>query len=234
MVYILCKLIQRTDKKTIKECIDEYIQEIIIKKDTLFNIKGFTLNEEQKENVIKLLESKNNYDWKKSTYIYSDMNFGYIGAYCMECLAMALHICYTEGDIYTIAILRITSMGGDADSVGSVVGQILGAYYGFSMIPNNWYEPVFKHDRGSILYRTIKLYEYTIDKENNNLIITHVKLLLKHKILKCLKYISLYNNTNKKLFSSMDHLYDSIKIDENVVISGGNYYELYLKNKQNY
>jgi ADP-ribosylglycohydrolase len=242
MVYILCKLIKRTDTKKIKDCIDEYIQEII-KKDRLFVIKDFTFNQEMKDNVIKLLncqeiEYKNDKqqkfkisNWKNSTYTYSDTTNGYIGSYCMECLAMALHICYNYGHDYNNAILRITSMGGDADSVGSVVGQILGAYHGFKNIPEKWCEPVFQHDGGSILYRTIKLYEYTTDVKGNKEFIKHVQLMLQHKILKNLYYLQLYDNTNDVLKHKLNEMYDHINT---LNMSGGKYHNMYIKNKEKY
>lgn len=44
-------------------------------------------------------------------------------------MAMALHIVYHTNSFFE-AVLWAVNMGGDCDSVGSVVGQIAGAMYG--------------------------------------------------------------------------------------------------------
>ena len=47
-------------------------------------------------------------------------------------------------------------MGGDADSVGCVAGQILGALYGFKQLESKLVELVLKWDQDySLLKRTI-------------------------------------------------------------------------------
>ena len=53
-------------------------------------------------------------------------------------------------------------MGGDADSVGSIVGQILGAYYGHTAIPFTWAQAVWHWDKGSVLHRVIKLHDLAL------------------------------------------------------------------------
>lgn len=47
----------------------------------------------------------------------------------MDALSMALHIVY-HTESFADAVLWAVNMGGDCDSVGSVVGQIAGAMYG--------------------------------------------------------------------------------------------------------
>lgn len=57
------------------------------------------------------------------------MSPGYVGSYCMDALAMALHIVWYNKDFYSVA-LRSANMGGDCDTVGAIAGQIAGAIYG--------------------------------------------------------------------------------------------------------
>ncbi len=40
------------------------------------------------------------------------------------------------------ALVAAVNLGGDADTIGAVCGQIAGAYYGFSAIPKKWLEAV--------------------------------------------------------------------------------------------
>ena len=39
-------------------------------------------------------------------------------------------------------MIAAVNLGGDSDSIGAVYGQIAGAYYGFSAIPERWYTVV--------------------------------------------------------------------------------------------
>ena len=39
-------------------------------------------------------------------------------------------------------MIAAVNLGGDSDSIGAVYGQIAGAYYGFSAIPERWYKAV--------------------------------------------------------------------------------------------
>lgn len=47
-------------------------------------------------------------------------------------------------------ISQIVNMRGDADSTGSVVGQLAGALYGYKSIPQHWLAAVYKWDNGGI------------------------------------------------------------------------------------
>jgi len=54
---------------------------------------------------------------------------GYIGSYCMDALAMALHtVIYS--DSFAEVVIKNADMGGDCDTVASIAGQIAGALYG--------------------------------------------------------------------------------------------------------
>ena len=52
-------------------------------------------------------------------------------------LAMALHAVYHTSTFHD-AIGHAVNLCGDADSTGSIAGQIAGAFYGFSSIPETW------------------------------------------------------------------------------------------------
>ena len=39
-------------------------------------------------------------------------------------------------------MLAAVNLGGDSDSIGAVYGQLAGAYYGFSAIPEEWIRQV--------------------------------------------------------------------------------------------
>lgn len=106
-----------------------------------------------------------NWNWKSDDFKYSvervKHNSGYIGSYCMDGLAMALHVLY-KTDSFESAILKVVNLRGDADSVGSVVGQIAGAYYGIDSIPKPWVEKINNWDNNEIGLRGYILYNLSI------------------------------------------------------------------------
>ncbi len=57
------------------------------------------------------------------------MQPGYIGSYCMDALAMALHTVWFNESFEEVALVN-ANMGGDCDTVGAIAGQIAGAIYG--------------------------------------------------------------------------------------------------------
>ena len=104
-------------------------------------------------------EDKNNeinWNWKDNNFKYNEkrvaQNPGYIGSYCMDCMAMALHILYTTKS-FKEAILKSVNLRGDADSLSAVVGQIAGAYYGIDAIPKEWKEALNQWDNNEIALR---------------------------------------------------------------------------------
>jgi ADP-ribosyl-[dinitrogen reductase] hydrolase len=102
-----------------------------------------------------------NWNWRAADFTYSPTRTmkqgGYVGSYCMDAMSMAFYRCYHSQD-YCDALLRAAGMGGDADSVGSIVGQILGAYFGHTAIPFSWAQAVWRWDQGSVLARVRKLH----------------------------------------------------------------------------
>ena len=70
----------------------------------------------------------------------------------MDGLAMALHVLYTTNS-FKEAVLKGVNLCGDADSVGSVIGQIAGAFYGLDSIPKDWIETINRWDNNEIALR---------------------------------------------------------------------------------
>eukprot|EP01084_Bolivina_argentea_P046330 85316_1 len=58
---------------------------------------------------------------------------GYFGSYCMDGLAMGLHSLYNSNS-FGETIKNAVNMLGDADSTGSIAGQLAGAWYGFKNV----------------------------------------------------------------------------------------------------
>ena len=76
----------------------------------------------------------------------------------MDCMAMSLHILYHTTS-FQQAIDVASKLCGDADTVAAVVGQMAGAFYGFSTFPAKWLDDLYKYDRGKIAIRTFILSE---------------------------------------------------------------------------
>ena len=121
-----------------------------------YNSVNFLAHSQQEGN-----DKDRNWNWKSSDFKYSETRAkkqpSYIGSYCMDGLAMALHILYTT-DSFESAILKSTNLCGDSDSVSSVVGQIAGAYYEMDGIPANWIKTLNKWDHNEIALRGYILY----------------------------------------------------------------------------
>ena len=65
---------------------------------------------------------------------------------------MALNILYTTKN-FKEEILKAVNIRGDADSLGSVVGQIAGAFYGLKGIPGDWVKTINQWDDNEIALR---------------------------------------------------------------------------------
>ncbi|MDP3819736.1 MAG: ADP-ribosylglycohydrolase family protein [Methylotenera sp.] len=57
--------------------------------------------------------------------------------YVVESLEAALW-CFQQTDTFEAAILKATNLGDDADTTAAICGQVAGAYYGESAIPQHW------------------------------------------------------------------------------------------------
>lgn len=122
-------------------------------------IKQFTSNN---ININKLLNSQDPWNWKADKFFYDEYRSNsqpdYVGSYSTDCLAMALY-CVRSTKNLSDAIVKAVNYGGDADSVGSVTGQLAGAIYGYDQIPLDWIQSINYWSQGSIIYRTHMLYE---------------------------------------------------------------------------
>ena len=92
-----------------------------------------------------------NWEWRRDDYQYAPARAasqpGYVGSYAMDGMAMALHCVYTTTSLEE-AILKCVNMAGDADTVGSITGQIAGAIYGCESIPQDWLRHIELWDNG--------------------------------------------------------------------------------------
>ena len=116
-------------------------------------------------------DKNRNWNWKDKNFKYSEERVrkqsGYIGSYCMDGLAMALHVLYYTNS-FKDAILKVVNLRGDSDSVGSVVGQIAGAYYGIDNIPNEWIKIINQWDDNEIALRGYILFHLFDNVDNNS------------------------------------------------------------------
>lgn len=87
---------------------------------------------------------------------------GYFGSFCMDGLAIALWSLYHTTS-FDEAIERCVNVLGDADSTGSIAGQIAGAFYGYSSISPEFCNNLEKWDDGDAVVRGALLY-YINDK----------------------------------------------------------------------
>jgi len=103
------------------------------------------------------------WDWRSSEHRYCENRAkeqpGYIGSYAMDAVSMALHCVYTTRS-FEEATLKAANLRGDSDSVCAVVGQLAGALYGASAIPEDWLARVQRWDGGSIAARALMLHNH--------------------------------------------------------------------------
>ncbi|HOY38814.1 MAG: ADP-ribosylglycohydrolase family protein [Bacteroidales bacterium] len=62
--------------------------------------------------------------------------------YCIATLESALWA-FAGTDNFRDCLLKAVNLGNDSDTVGAVTGQIAGAYYGYSEIPQSWKEILY-------------------------------------------------------------------------------------------
>lgn len=70
--------------------------------------------------------------------------------YVVSSLEAALW-CFYHTDNFKGAILRATNLGKDADTTAAICGQLAGAFYGESGIPENWRKKLAMHDEICLL-----------------------------------------------------------------------------------
>jgi len=157
LTYITIKLLlsQPTDDlKTILDNIgDEFCTFV---PDCVESVKHLARSEAELLDDGSGINKDRDWNWKKEEYQYSikriRSNSGYIGSYAMDAMAMALHVLYTTKS-FSEAVIKVVNMRGDSDSVGSVVGQMAGAFYGIRSIPPEWIHVLYEWDHGEIALR---------------------------------------------------------------------------------
>ena len=69
-----------------------------------------------------------------------------ISGWCVSTLESALWALNTT-DTFEGALVAAVNLGGDADSIGAVCGQLAGAKYGYSSIPERWLAAISRRDK---------------------------------------------------------------------------------------
>jgi ADP-ribosylglycohydrolase len=65
--------------------------------------------------------------------------------YCVNTLECALWAFY-HSETFEDGMIKAIGLGGDTDTVGAVYGQLAGAHYGYSAIPQRWRDGLVMHD----------------------------------------------------------------------------------------
>jgi ADP-ribosyl-[dinitrogen reductase] hydrolase len=74
--------------------------------------------------------------------------------YVIKTLEAALW-CFFNTNTFEDALVTAVNLGDDADTVGAVVGQIAGAYYGYDEIPKKWINKLYMHSEIRIMAEEI-------------------------------------------------------------------------------
>ena len=147
LTYIIVNILNRKKKE---EKLEDIISNLDKFETTVDSVRCLALSKKESE------DPDRNWNWKEKDFRYSPSRSktqpGYIGSYAMDGMAMALHIIYYT-KTFEEAIIKVVNLRGDSDSVGAVVGQIAGAYYGIENIPPEWIEAVSKWDNYEIPLR---------------------------------------------------------------------------------
>jgi len=148
-----------------KEFIDSVVEEYLT--EVLGNKRGSGFNELRKMLQSKEGESSTELSWnwrseklqilqtlrnRGRRYNGYPVSRGYYGAYSMDGLALALHCAYTTNS-FEEAVTKCVNKLGDADSTGSITGQIAGAMYGYSSINPMYIKNLNQWDDGLVALR---------------------------------------------------------------------------------
>jgi len=159
MSHIIVKGINGEDKKTVLENLGNTFTTELYS----VNCLSKSMAEEKNETNNSLRIEDRRWDWRKSEQYKYSLNRTkedptYIGSYAMDALCMALHCLWTT-DNFKDCVLKVANLGGDSDTVGSIAGQMAGAFYGASSIPKEWIKIIQKWDNGGdIALKGYKLY----------------------------------------------------------------------------
>jgi len=85
-------------------------------------------------------------------------------SYCMDDLAMALHVVYTTKS-YKEAVLKAVNVAVDADTLAAISGMLAGAIYGYQEELQEWYvNYITQWDEQKVALRAYKLYQLSLSK----------------------------------------------------------------------
>lgn len=112
------------------------------------------------ESVKENEDENRDWDWMNENFKYSKERSlngpAFIGVYCMDCLAMALNIVLYSKN-FKDALVKSVNLGGDADTLAAVVGQIAGSLYGIDEELLRFYKVVRLWDQEKTIVRAFKL-----------------------------------------------------------------------------
>jgi ADP-ribosyl-[dinitrogen reductase] hydrolase len=106
----------------------------------------------------KSLDIQGTLDARGSSYNGYPVSSGYFGSYSLDGLAMALWAVYHTKS-FNEAIAKSINLCGDADSHGSIAGQLAGALYGYNTIHPKFLEWQNRWDDHEFAVRAILLHE---------------------------------------------------------------------------
>uniref|UniRef100_A0A7S1B263 ADP-ribosylglycohydrolase n=1 Tax=Noctiluca scintillans TaxID=2966 RepID=A0A7S1B263_NOCSC len=104
------------------------------------------------------LDIRNSLKARGHSYNGYPVSAGYFGSYCMDGLAMALW-CVYHTTSFDEAVTRSVNLLGDADSHGSICGQLAGAFYGYSSINRQFVDWLARWDDHEFAVRALLLHE---------------------------------------------------------------------------
>lgn len=101
-------------------------------KEEVFVYGDFPRNDEFNK-ILKSVESAKNQD-------ESSLN---PSGYIVDSLVVAIWA-FMHFDSFSEGALAVVNLGGDADTIGAIYGQVAGAYYGYEEIPKSWREKLYQ------------------------------------------------------------------------------------------
>lgn len=170
----LCRLLTFICIHFIRGSGREFLEDLSAFRTPLYSVSCLAAaqcEEEHEQNANPIFGGLENrrWDWRSREYRYCETRAkeqpGYVGSYAMDAVSMALHCVYST-DTFEAATLKAANLRGDSDSVCAVVGQLAGALYGASAIPEEWWEKVQQWDGGSIAARALMLHDHEMQPAN--------------------------------------------------------------------
>ena len=155
MTFIIISFINADRSQSTPEQIKHQVLDNLQFESICYSVECLARSEQEKEDASNqnLNLADRNWNWKDPNFRYAETRAneqpGYIGSYSMDALAMALH-CLWSTNTFKEALIKVVNLRGDADSVGSVTGQLAGGLYGVYEIPEKWIEYVQQWDNGDI------------------------------------------------------------------------------------